>query len=83
MLPIHPVLLFNADSYNSLFVILGLLLGAAAAELGYRAVRILNGSSPGKSTNSRITDIVAGAVLLGVALFLLLLAGLCAMWVIG
>jgi hypothetical protein len=83
MLNNYSVLLFNAASYNPLFTVLGLLLGAAGLGLGYGAAKIFKSTGASKEAAGRIAGFVSGLVLLGGAIFVLGLAAICAMWVAG
>ena len=75
------MLLFNAASYNPFFTVLGLLLGAVAIGLGYGGVKLASSRSP--SSSGRVINFIVSFLLLGGALVLLGLAGLCVAWVSG
>jgi len=77
----YSVLLFNAASYNPFFTVFGLLLAAVSMGLGYGGVRILATTNASESSGSRVVGFVAGLLLLGGAVFVLGLAGFCALWV--
>ena len=79
----YSVLLFNAATFNPFFTVFGLLLGAVAIGLAYGAVKIFKSTSASTESASRIVGGVSGLLLLGGALFVLGLAALCAMWVVG
>jgi hypothetical protein len=79
----YSVLLFSASTYNPFFTVLGLLIGVAGIGIGYGAIKLLSNSKTGENAGSRVVSAVTGLVLLGGAVFVLGLAALCAMWVVG
>ena len=79
----YSVLLFDATTFNPLFTILGLLLGAVGLGLGCGATKIFKGTGASEEAAGRITGFISGLVLLGGAIFVLGLAALCVMWVAG
>jgi hypothetical protein len=79
----YAILLFDARTFNPFFTVLGLLIGAAGIGIGYGAIKLLSSSKQGENAGSRVISAVVGLVLLGGAIFVLGLAALCAMWVVG
>lgn len=79
----YSVLLFDAATFNPLFTILGLLLGAAGLGLGYGAAKLFKRTSGSQEAAGRVAGFISGLVLLGGAIFVLGLAAICVMWVAG